>query len=131
MGRKSNRGFFFHIQGSGRLRFPDGEVKKIRFLGSNDKQYTSIGKVLIERKKIKKENMSMYTLKEWLYKNKEEAKEIMEKNERYIFFEEYVGEIKGSAGVDLQPMISIAIDTNYHNLGDILLINDINSKKNF
>ena len=36
----------------------------------------------------------------------------MEQNERYIFFEEYEGEIKGSAGVDLQPMISIAVDTN-------------------
>ena len=123
--------FFFHIQGSGRLLFPDGEVKRIRFLGSNDKQYTSIGKVLIKRKKIKKENMSMYSLKEWLYKNKEEAKEIMENNERYIFFEEYSGEVKGSAGVNLHPMISVAIDTSYHNLGDILLINDINSKNNF
>ena len=75
--------------------------------------------------------MSMYTLKNWLYQNKEEAKEIMEKNERYIFFEEYVGEIKGSAGIDLQPMISIAVDTNYHNLGDVFVINDIKDKKNF
>ena len=73
----------------------------------------------------------MHTIKDWLYKNKEEASEIMEKNERYIFFEEYVGEIKGSAGVDLQPMISIAVDPSYHDLGDILLINDIKNKKNF
>ena len=75
--------------------------------------------------------MSMYSIKDWLYKNKEEALKLMEQNERYIFFEEYTGEIKGSAGVDLQPMISIAIDTKYHNLGDILLINDIKNKKSF
>ena len=73
----------------------------------------------------------MYSIKDWLYKNKEEALEIMEQNERYIFFEEYEGEIKGSAGVDLQPMISIAVDTSYHDLGDILLINDIKNKKHF
>ena len=73
----------------------------------------------------------MYSIKDWLYKNKDEALEIMEQNERYIFFEEYVGEIKGSAGVNLHPMISIAVDTNHHNLGDILLINDIKNKKNF
>ena len=73
----------------------------------------------------------MYSIKDWLYKNKDEALEIMEQNERYIFFEEYVGEIKGSAGVDLQPMISVAVDTSYHNLGDILLINDIKTKKKF
>ena len=123
--------FFFHIQGSGRLRFPNGEIKRVKFSGSNNKKYTSIGKILLKSNKIKKENMSMYSIKDWLYKNKEEALKLMEQNERYIFFEEYTGEIKGSAGVDLQPMISIAIDTNYHNLGDILLINDINSKKKF
>ena len=80
---------------------------------------------------IKNENITMYSIKDWLYKNREEALEIMEQNERYIFFEEYKGEIKGSAGVDLQPMISIAVDTSYHDLGDILLINDIKNKKIF
>ena len=123
--------FFFHIQGSGRLRFPDGEIIRVKFLGSNNKKYTSIGKILLQRKKIKKENISMYSIKDWLYKNREQASEIMNQNERYIFFKEYKGEIKGSAGVDLQPMISVAVDTSYHNLGDILLINDIENKKNF
>ena len=84
MGRKSNRGLFFHIQGSGRLLFSDGEIKRIRFLGSNNKKYTSIGQVLQE-KKISKDNISMYSIKDWLYKNKEKAGEIMEQNERYIF----------------------------------------------
>ena len=123
--------FFFHIQGSGRLRFPNGEIKRVKFSGSNDKKYTSIGKILLKRNKIKKEIISMYSIKDWLYKNKEEAIEIMEQNERYIFFEEYVGKIKGSAEVDLHPMISIAVDTRYHDLGDILLINDIKNKKYF
>ena len=123
--------FFFHIQGSGRLRFPNGEIKRVKFSGSNNKKYTSIGAILLKRNKIKKENISMHSIKDWLYKNKDEALEVMEQNERYIFFEEYVGEIKGSSGVDLQPMISIAVDTNYHNLGDILLINDIKNKKYF
>ena len=123
--------FFFHIQGSGRLRFPNGEIKRVKFSGSNNKKYTSIGKILLKRNKIKKENISMHSIKDWLYKNKDEALEVMEQNERYIFFEEYVGEIKGSSGVDLQPMISIAVDTSYHNLGDILLINDIKNKKYF
>ena len=123
--------FFFHIQGSGRVRFPDGEIKKVRFLGSNNKKYTSIGKILLKRKKIKKENMSMFSIKNWLYQNKVEAKEIMAKNERYIFFEEYEGEIQGSTGVDLYPLISIAVDPIYHSPGDIFLVNDIENKNIF
>ena len=123
--------FFLHIQGSGRLRFPNGDIKRVKFSGSNNKKYTSIGKILLKGNKIKKENISMYSIKDWLYKNVKEAVDIMEQNERYIFFEEYKGEIKGSAGVVLQPMISIAVDTSYHDLGDILLINDIKNKKYF
>ena len=123
--------FFFHIQGSGRLRFPNGKTTRVKFSGSNNRSYTSIGKILLKKKKIKKENISMYSIKDWLYKNKEEAIKIMEQNERYIFFEEYKGEIKGSAGVDLRPMISVAVDTSYYDLGDLLLINDIKNNKNF
>ena len=62
----------------------------------------------------------MYSIKDWLYKNKDLAKEVMEQNERYIFFEEYKGEIKGSSGVNLHPMLSVAIDTNYFDLGENL-----------
>ena len=123
--------FFLHIQGSGRLRFPDDNVIRIKYSGSNEKTYTAIGKILIDKKKIKKDNISMFTIKKWLYENPEKAREIMEKNERYIYFEEYTGEIIGSAGIKLEPMISVAVDRYYYDLGDILLITEIDSKKSF
>ena len=83
MGRKSNRGFF-HIQGSGRLRFPGGEVKRIRFLGSNDKQYTSIGKVLIERKEIKRKYVNVL-FKRVVVSNKEKQKNLWKKMKDIYF----------------------------------------------
>ena len=55
----------------------------------------------------------------------------MEKNERYIYFEEYRGEVKGSAGIKLEPMVSVAVDRDYYNLGDILLITEVDTKKSF
>ncbi|OUU62794.1 MAG: hypothetical protein CBC22_03180 [Alphaproteobacteria bacterium TMED62] len=123
--------FFLHIQGSGRLRFPNGKLIKIKYSGSNEKPYTAIGKILVDKKKIKQENISMFTIKKWLYKNPEKAREVMEKNERYIYFEEYTGEIKGSAGIKLEPMVSVAVDRNYYDLGDILLITEVDTKKSF
>ena len=36
----------------------------------------------------------MYKIKDWLYKNRKKARHFMNMNERYIFFEEYKGEIK-------------------------------------
>ena len=73
----------------------------------------------------------MFTIKEWLYKNIEKAREIMEENERYIYFEEYNGDVKGSAGIILEPMVSVAVDRDYYNLGDILLITEVESNKSF
>ncbi len=123
--------FFLHIQGSGRLRFPNNQVKRIKFSDSNQKPYTAIGRILVDKNKIRKENISMFTIKEWLYKNPDKARKLMEQNERYIYFEEYIGEAKGSAGIKLEPMVSVAVDRKYYNLGDILLITEVDSKKSF
>ena len=120
--------FFLHVQGSGRLKFNNGEVIKVRYAGSNDKAYTSIGKVLFDSDKIKEDNISMYTIKNWLYKNKREARKVMEKNKRYIYFEKYEGSIKGSSSVTLKPKISVAVDPNFHQPGTIFIIKKVNEK---
>ena len=41
--------FFLHIQGSGRLKFSNTEVIKIKYAGNNNKKYKSIGKILIKK----------------------------------------------------------------------------------
>ncbi len=117
--------FFLHIQGSGRLKLEDGKIIKVKYAGSNNKKYTSIGSILIKKQALKKETVNMFSLKRWLYKNQEEAKEILEKNERYIFFEEYKGDIKGSSNVKLLPNISVAVDHDYIKSGTFLIIQDL------
>ena len=63
--------------------------------------------------------------KKWLYDNPKLARQIMEKNERYIFFEAYKGSITGSSGVSLLPMSSVAVDTKYIKYGTLLIIQNI------
>ena len=41
----------------------------------------------------------MFSIKEWLYKNRKAGKKLMEANERYIYFEEYKGKIRGKSKV--------------------------------
>mgnify|MGYP001388570118 CR=1 FL=1 len=122
--------FFLHIQGSGRLKFDNMEIKKVRFSGSNKKKYSSIGKILVRKGLIDKKNISMYSIKNWLKKNPLEARNIMEKNNRYIFFEIYEGGVKGSSMNTLLPNISIAVDTRYIPLGTPLIIQEQDNKKN-
>lgn len=121
--------FFLQIQGSGRLLLEDKSIIKVRFAGSNNKEYTSIGRVLIKKGFLKKEEISMYSIKNWLYKNPAKARKIMEENERFIFFETYDGKIKGSAGRILIPKVSVAIDNSYIEYGTPLIIQNANDEK--
>ena len=117
--------FFLHIQGSGRLVLDNQKVIKIRFAGSNNKKYTSLGKILIDYGYLNKKDIDMYKIKDWLYKNKKLSREFMNMNQRYIFFEEYSGNIKGSSGIDLVPNISIAVDKRFIKKGEAIIIQNM------
>ena len=107
--------YFLHIQGSGIITLPNGETLSVGYAGDNGKKYYSIGKDLIERGIIKKENMSMQTILNWMKNNETEAFDLMQKNNRFIFFKERNNlELpKGSSGTDVIPMYSAAIDNYY------------------
>ena len=66
--------FFLHIQGSGRVVLPDGEVYRLGYAGKNGRRYYSIGRYLIEIGAIPKENISMQSIKTWLKENPEKKK---------------------------------------------------------
>ena len=55
--------FFLQIQGSGIGVFPDKKKIKILYSGNNEKEYSSIGKLLVERDIIKKKCFFYFQLK--------------------------------------------------------------------
>jgi membrane-bound lytic murein transglycosylase A len=111
--------FFLHIQGSGYVTLPDRKVKKLVFAGKNNKPYTAIGRQFVEKGLVKPEELSMQWLKEWLHTHPNEAKDIMNSNESYIYFAlENVGKnIRGAEGTPLIPMVSVAVDPHYVSYG--------------
>ncbi len=118
--------FFLHIQGSGIGEFQDKKKIKIAYSGNNDLNYTSIGRVLLRKKKIDPENVNLFSIKDWLRQNPAQRKQILNANERYIFFKELDNNIStqpvGSLGVQLTPDYSIAVDKNIYPLGLPFLI---------
>ena len=104
--------FSLHVQGSGKIIFPDQSVKSIRYAGSNGRQYNSIGKLLVDKNIMSLEEISMEKIREYLTSNPDKAKEIYYHNERYIFFSwaSNNNPPAGSSGVQLTPERSIAID---------------------
>ena len=112
---------FSQIQGSARVRLEDGSTIRINYAAHNGYPYTAIGRVLIDRGIIPKEQMSMQKIREWLDQNPDGAKELRRQNRSYIFFREVQlsdkDEAVGAQGVPLTPGRSIAVDKSLHVYG--------------
>jgi membrane-bound lytic murein transglycosylase A len=114
--------FFLQIQGSGRVMFDDGGTTRIGYAGDNGQVYTAIGRTLIADGALKREEVSLQSIRAWLKANPDRAAQVMETNRSYIFFAETPpGDTglgpKGSLGVNLTPLASLAVDPRIHALG--------------
>jgi membrane-bound lytic murein transglycosylase A len=106
--------FFLHIQGSGRVVMEDGSVMRVGYAGQNGHPYVAVGRELIARGVLTKENVSMQSIREWLRANPGEAAGLMNKNPSFVFFRPLDGEgPQGAQGVALTPGRSLAVDRSF------------------
>ncbi len=102
---------FLHIQGSGRLRLPDGTAFLVRYDSSNGQPYRSIGRYMIERGFLSQEEMSMQNIRKHLSENPELIDEVLNHNPSYVFFQSVENGPFGNIGVPLTPGRSVALDS--------------------
>lgn len=103
--------FFVQIQGSGVVRMDDGSIIRIGYDGQNGHVYYAIGRELIQRGELEKDNVSLQTIREWLQTHPAQAPEVMNTNKSYVFFKELEGEGPvGGQGVALTATRSLAVD---------------------
>jgi membrane-bound lytic murein transglycosylase A len=102
--------FFLHIQGSGRVRLPEGKDFLVHYQASNGRPYRSIGQYMIERGFLAREEMSMQAMRKYLTEHPEVRDEVLNQNPSYIFFRQVETGPWGSLGVLLTPGRSIALD---------------------
>jgi len=115
--------FFLQIQGSGRLRLPDGGVMRIGYAGQNGREYVGIGKLMKDRGLLEPGHTTMQGIVAWLRENPDEGRAIMRENKSYIFFQELTGPGPlGALGVAVTPSASVAADPAYVPLGAPVLL---------
>jgi len=112
---------FSQIQGSARVKLADGSTIRINYDAHNGYPYTPVGRILIDRGIIPKEEMSMQRIREWMEQNPDGAKELRRQNRAYVFFRVVhlsdQDEAVGAQGVPLTPGRSIAVDKTLHVYG--------------
>lgn len=115
--------FFLEIQGSGRVYIPEsGETIRLAYANQNGRPYRSIGRYLLDRGELKPGQASSQQIRQWIRRNPERLREVLDSNPSYVFFrEERIDDPsegpKGALGVPLTPERSIAIDPRHIPLG--------------
>ncbi len=114
--------FFLQIQGSGRLRSPDGEVIRIGYAGQNGREYVGIGGVMRERGLLGdgpgQYAGSMQGIMQYLREKPDEGHDLMMLNKSWIFFRELKGDGPlGALGVPVRRESSVAADPKFVPLG--------------
>ncbi len=112
---------FAQIQGSARIRLEDGTILRVNYDSHNGWPYTPVGRVLIDRNIIPKDEVSMQRIRDWMEADPDQAKDVRRQNKSYVFFRitdlATEDEAVGGEGVPLVPGRSIAVDRSLHVYG--------------
>lgn len=114
--------FFLQIQGSGRLRSPEGEVIRIGYAGQNGRGYTAIGGLMRERGLLGEGPGqypgSMQGIVQYLRDQPAEGRALMRENLSWVFFRELTGDGPlGALDVPVRRESSVAADPAFVPLG--------------
>lgn len=114
--------FFLQIQGSGRIKLPDGRYIRVGYAGANGHPYRSIGVELVRRGVYEAHQVSADVIKNWVRRNPFEGRELLFHNPSYVFFRtvNQVPADKGPLGAmnrSVTTLRTIAVDPAYVPLG--------------
>ena len=110
--------FFLEIQGSGRVTLPDGKIVRVGYDGSNGKPYVAVGKLLLDRGVLPREQLTMANIRRWMLEHPKEGAALRRENPSYVFFREISGDGPlGAQRVVLTPERSLAVDRAFIPLG--------------
>jgi len=113
---------FLQIQGSGKLKFPDGETITVGYEATNGRPYRSIGRYLTDNGLMLKEQLSMQGIRRYFSEYPEIRDEVLSYNPSYVFFRVLEGAPVGNINVPLTPGRSVALDSSLFPKGALAFI---------
>jgi membrane-bound lytic murein transglycosylase A len=102
------------VQGSARLRLPDGQLYEIGYAGNNGYEYTSPGRQMLADGVISKDQLNLKGLAAYFHAHPQDMDKYLSLNQRYVFFTQRSGGPFGSLNVPVTPMATIATDKSVY-----------------
>ncbi|MDZ4094026.1 MAG: murein transglycosylase A [Paracoccaceae bacterium] len=114
--------YFLQVQGSGRIRMPDGRVIRVGYAAKNGHPYRSVGQEMVRRGTHRLEDVSAQEIRAWVRQNGTFGMGLLEHNPSYVFFRKLKGLASdegpiGAMGRSITALRSVAIDPAFTPLG--------------
>jgi membrane-bound lytic murein transglycosylase A len=114
--------FLLHIQGSGKIRLADGCLLQVTYAQSNGRPFRGLTGMMVGKGLLKENERSYAKMKRFLLDNPEGRQELMNYNERYVFFRTAAEGPLGALNLPLVAGRSIATDLDIYPRGALALI---------
>jgi len=102
--------YIAHVQGSARIRLPDGRLTGVGYAANNGHEYKSLSREMISRGKLSGQNMNLSAMIAYFKQHPDEIASYTALNPRFVFFIEEKGNPRGSLNEEVTPLRSIATD---------------------
>jgi membrane-bound lytic murein transglycosylase A len=102
--------YIAHVQGSAKIRLPDGSLTGVGYTASNGQEYKSVSKAMLDQGKLNGQQMSLSGMIAYFKQHPNEVSSYTQTNPRFVFFQIEKGEPRGSINEEVTPYRSIATD---------------------
>ncbi len=114
--------YSLHVQGSGKIRLPDGQIIVVSYAQSNGRPFRSLSKTLIEKERITAQEVSYAHIQNYLRENPGEVEDLFSYNDRYVFFRRVERDPLGALQLPVTSGRTIATDLDVFPRGALVLI---------
>ena len=111
-----------HVQGSAKIRLPDGELITLGYAGNNGHEYKSINAELVKDNRIPADQINLSKMISFFKQYPTLLDSYINKNPRFVFFREQDTQPLGSLNVEVTEMRSIATDKAVYPRGCLAFI---------
>ena len=116
--------FIVHVNGSAKLHLRDGSIMHVGYAGKTDRPYTGLGESMVDAGLVDRDGLSLSAIKDVYQQKPQRVRELMRRNENFVFFTEYDGDNwpSGSLGVKVTPENTLATDKSVYPRGGLVLV---------
>jgi membrane-bound lytic murein transglycosylase A len=102
--------YLAHVNGSAFIKLQSGDLLRLGYAGKNGQPYRSLGQELVKDEKLKKDEVSLASIRRWAKEHPQEVQGYLTRNDSYVFFTKIDSNPRGSLNVPVTAGRTIATD---------------------